>query len=135
MDDTKKILVRVEELENRVALLEKKNSTPTTFPQQDKTISVKEFVLSKKPVNDVQKTLVIAYYLEKIEKAPSFNVDDINRYFRLAKEPVPQNINDKVNMNIRKGHVMETREKKENKKAFTITNSGEIFVESGLKDE
>ena len=64
----------------------------------------------------------------------SFNVEDLAHYFQLAKEPTPENLNDKINMNIKKGHVMEAKEKKENKKAWVITNTGEQFVDNNFKE-
>ena len=47
----------------------------------------------------------------------SFNVDDLSRGFELAKEAIPSNINHKVILNIKKGHLTEAREKKGTKKA------------------
>lgn len=98
-----------------------------------KKLSIKEFLLSKKPGNDVQKTLTIGYHIEKYEGFPSFNIRDLEDGFRSAKEPVPENINDKVNMNIRKGHMMEAKEEKDNITAWVVTNSGEEYVESGFQ--
>ena len=40
---------------------------------------------------------------------------------------------DKINMNIRAGRIMEAEEKKESKKAWELTATGETFVENGLK--
>jgi len=87
----------------------------------------------RKPSGDVQKTLLIAYYLEKYDGITPFSVGDLSKGFQLARESVPQNINDKINMNIGKGHLMEAKTKKDNKKAWLVTNSGEQFVENGLK--
>lgn len=101
----------------------------------DKKISIKEFILSKKPKDDVQRTLVIGYYLEKYESFSSFNAKNLENGFRKAKETVPKNINDKVNLNIKNGHMMEAREKKDNKKAWVLTASGERFVENDFKKE
>jgi len=102
-----------------------------------KKLSVKEFLRLKKPNNDVQKTLAIGYYLEKNEKMPSFNVDDLHKAFKDAKEPKPSNVHAFVNQNIINGNIMDYGEKKEKKKAFVLTGSGERFVENnfGKKDE
>lgn len=100
-----------------------------------KNLSIKEFILSKSPKYDVQKTLVIGYYLEKYDGLSSFNVKDIENAFRAAKETVPDNINYKIFKNIEKGYMMESKEKKDNLKSWTLTNSGEMFVESNLKEE
>lgn len=99
-----------------------------------KKLSVKEFILSKKPKSEIQKTLAIGFYLEKYEGLPSFNVKDLEDWYRAAKEPLPKNMNDTVNKNIAKGHIMDAKEKKDNKRAWILTNSGEIFVESGFKE-
>jgi len=51
-----------------------------------KKMSIKEFILSKKPESDIQKTLVIGYYLENYEDLPSLNSTDLEDGFRSAKE-------------------------------------------------
>ena len=99
-----------------------------------KKLSVKEFVLLSNPKNDTQKTLCIAYYLEKYEGACSFNVKDLDNMFRLAREKPPGNINDRVNINITKGFMMEAKEKKDNRKAWVLTSSGERFVDNELTE-
>lgn len=53
--------------------------------------------------------------------------------FEKAKEKTPANINDRVNKIIANtGYIMETKEKKDNLKAWTLTNSGERFIEEDL---
>lgn len=133
MDDIEKIKETLKEHEARLAKLEGLfSSKPETIKKQ---ISVKEFLLSKKPKGDVQKTLVIGYFLEKYRGAESFNVKDIETAFRESKEKVPTNINDKINKNIQAGYMTEAKEKKDNKSAWYLTNSGEGFVENDLKKE
>jgi polyhydroxyalkanoate synthesis regulator phasin len=139
MEDIKKLAEKIQSLEERVTKLEAQPSNAVkSVPAEankGKGISVKEFIISSKPSGDVQKTLAIGYYLEKYEKMASFNVDDISRHFQLAKESTPQNINDKINMNIKKGHLMEADSKKDNKKAWVVTNTGEQFLENGFKEK
>ncbi len=139
MTNQKTIEERVSALEQRVSDLEVPLSASASHDSQKsntngKKLSIKEFVLEKKPKGDVQKTLLISDYLEKYENMSSVNVDDLAKYFRLAKEPVPGNLNDKINMNIRKGHMTEAEDKKENKKAWVVTNTGEQFIKNGFKD-
>jgi len=137
MTDLKHLAERVHSLERRMAELEARHIDAVPLPSTGagKNLSVKEFIIGKKPSNDVEKTLAIGYYLERHTGAASFNVDDLARHYQLAKEAAPANINDKVNLNIRKGHMAEAREKKDKKKAWMLTNSGEKFVESGFKDK
>jgi len=129
--ETVEIKKRLEELERRVTTLE--TSTQARPAPVEKGISIKEFILSKKPKNDVQRTLTIGYYLEKHQRLPSFNVKDIENAFRAAKEKVPKNIPDTIQKNVSKGHMTEAKEKKENLKAYYLTNTGEQFVENDFK--
>ena len=136
MENIQSLNEKISALEKRITSLEiiiKSEKMDDKTPLVKK-ISVKEFIINKKPSGDVQKTLAITYYIEINEKTQSFNVEDLTHYFQLAKEPIPQNLNDKINMSIRKGHVMEAKEKKENKKAWVITNTGEQFVENNFKE-
>ena len=131
---------QLEDLEKRVANLEKviANSTKGVSGDQlknKKKLSIREFLISKKPTDDVQKTLAIGYYLEKYDNFTSFNTADLQAGYEKAKEKKPLNINDKVNLNIKKGHMAEASAKKDNKKAWYITNSGEQFVKNGFSNE
>jgi len=97
-----------------------------------KKLSIKEFILSKKPRNDVQKTLVVGYYLEKYDGLDCFSWKDLENGFRAAREPVPTNIGVDVGENIRKGYFAEVKEKKDKRKAWYLTNSGEECVDMGF---
>lgn len=122
---------RLEDHEARISALETllgRKPEAVKKPQ-----SIREFMLEKKPGNDVQRTLVIGYYLENYESLASFNAKDLERGFRRAKERVPENVNDKVQKNVRKGHMMEAKDKKDNLKAWILTNSGEEHVNNGFK--
>lgn len=95
--------------------------------------SVKEFLIELEPDGAVQTTLAIAYYIEIFDGITPFNVADLEKGFRAAKESVPTNINDKVYMNIKNGHMTEAEEKKGGKKAWVITRTGEQYVKSKFK--
>lgn len=94
--------------------------------------SIREFLNTKKPSDDVQKTLAMAYFLEKSRGLTSINVDDISDAFRSAKEPLPGNLNDKVYKAIKRGLLMEAKEKKNSMKAWVLTATGETFVEANF---
>ena len=122
---------QLEDHEKRISELE---ALLQTKPEPAvKKLSVKELILSKKPKSEVQKALVIGWYLEKHEGLASFNIEDLESGFRSAKEPVPKNINLAVIGNIAKGYMMEAKERKDNKKAWYLTNSGENCVEMGFE--
>lgn len=139
MENKTTIEERMDALEIRVSELESLlNKNPINIGDKlsnTKKLSITEFLGMKMPSGDVQKTLVIAYYLEQHENAGSFNVDDIKSHFRLARQPLPQNVNDKININIKKGYIMDAEEKKDSKKAWIVTNSGLKIVEVGFKNK
>ncbi len=127
---------RLSELEERVAKLEgigmEPGVTSTGSKLVRKRMSVKEFLLTKAFRSEVEKTLVLAYYLEHTEGMPSFNVNDVIRVFQAAKEKKPVNPNDAVAKNVARGFLMDATEKKDSKKAWTLTVTGERYVENEL---
>lgn len=133
------ILTSVKGLEERVARIEESPSRVSTSSPEvsapSKRISLKEFLIECAPTNGVQTTLAVAYYIEKYDGATPFNAADLEKGFRAAKEPVPTNINDKANMCIKNGHLMEAEGKKDNMKAWVVTRSGEQVVEKGFAKE
>ena len=98
-----------------------------------KEISIKEFILQKKPSSDVRKALTIAYYFEKFRQIQSFTIADIEEGFKEARETIPTNLSDVIAKNVRQGLIMETKERKNGKKTWTVTNSGESFIENNFQ--
>ena len=130
-EDIEKIKKNLEKIEARLSALE--GSYQSKNAPAEKEISIKEFILSKKPKDDVQRTLAIGYYLEKYQHLTSFNIRDLVDGFRVAKDKVPPNMSDKVQMNAKKGHMTEAKEKKDKLMAYYLTNTGEQFVENDFK--
>ncbi|MCK4352736.1 hypothetical protein KAW65_04935 [candidate division WOR-3 bacterium] len=130
-EEIMEIRKKLEEHEKRISKLESLFQTkPETVK---KKLSIGEFILSKKPHDDVQKTLAIGYYLEKYETLSSFNVKDLEKGFEQLKKGIPENINYKVIRNINQGYITEVKEKKDKLKAWALTDSGEKYVESNFK--
>jgi hypothetical protein len=129
MSDTEQ---RLHDLETRVKALEKHFERPVS-PVRGKKQSAKEFLLSKNIQAETQKVLALAYFLEREEGLASFNVPDLEAAFRAAREKLPSNMNDLVNKNIARGFLMEAEEKKDSKKAWYLTSTGERFVENNMK--
>ena len=129
------IMSSLKGLEDRIACLE---GRPASIDEAaiarpiEKKMSIKEFIINLAPKNGVQMTLVIGYYLEHHEGVVPFNSTDLEKGFRAAKEPFPSNINDKANMCVAKGHLMEEGGKKNNLKAWVLTRSGEEVVQKGF---
>lgn len=137
MSTNKTIEQKVEELEQRVAKLEAKSSSPHSdiLPSlRKKKMSPQEFLATKDAHTEVKKVLVFGYYLEHTEGLESFNAVDLISVFRSSKERPPKNINDVVNKNINPGKfIMDAAEKKDDKKAWVLTSTGEKYVEEELK--
>jgi len=128
----------LDEHERRISKLEAVLTKPTERGKKasgKKKLSLKEFMVLKNPTDDVSKTLCIGYYLEKYEGLSCFNAKDLESHFVLAKETPPSNVNDKVNQNIAKRFMMEVKEKKDKRKAWSLTSLGERFVENGFKGD
>ncbi|MEY4731292.1 MAG: hypothetical protein RL681_238 [Candidatus Parcubacteria bacterium] len=133
----KTIEQRLAELEARVTSLEKRAAAPhesdtdSRLPPRKK-MSAKEFLMTKTFKSELEKTLVLVYHLEHVEGMLSFNVNDVVGVFRAAKEKKPVNPNDAVAKNVARGFLMDAAEKKEGKKAWTLTATGERYVEQEL---
>src|SRR3989344_2095586 len=129
--DNASIEKKLADHEERLLALEKKLSgaphkvAPVSTQRQ---ISPKEFLIEKKPSSEVQKTLVLCYFIEHKLGTSPFNIDDLTRVYKLAKEVIPSNLNDKINKNIDKGYLVEAEDKKDTKKAWHLTLSGENFI-------
>jgi hypothetical protein len=99
-----------------------------------KDLSLKEFILQKQPKSEPHTALAIAYYLEKYRQISQFTISDLEEGFKNAKEPIPSNLSDAVYKNAKRGLFMELKGKKEGKKIYTITNTGERLVENNFKE-
>lgn len=125
---------RLADLEARVAALESRFGQGATAPVgvREKKQSAKEFLMTKNAGPETQKALVFAYFLEHHEGVTPFNVPDLEATFRAAREKLPKNVNDAVNKNVARGFLMEAKEKKDSKKAWQLTATGERFVEQDM---
>ena len=134
-EDINNIKIEIEKLKERVAELENKfESKPQVT---EKGMSIKEFLISTKPKNDVQRTLAIGYYFEKHKGMKNFNAKNIEEGFREAKEKPPKtgNFSYLIFCNARKGFMTEDKESKDKSKYFYLTRTGEEFVERGFRKE
>lgn len=121
-DDTNS---RLDRLEKRIEQLEKLLAAPEASLPKTKKLSAKEFLMRTPAKSDVQKVLMLGYFLEYVEGVTSFNVSDLETAFRAAKEKLPANMNDAVNKNIARGFLMAAEDKKESRKAWYLTSTGE----------
>jgi hypothetical protein len=121
---------RVSLLEARVSRLESEAHANSGGPKPvKKGKSLSEWVQQKKPHSAVETAAVIGVYLERLERLKAFTQEDLRAGFRSAKEPIPVNIAETINKNIRKGHFAELPEKRDGLRLLYVTNTGEQFVE------
>lgn len=97
-----------------------------------KGMSIKEFFLKHNAKADTDKVLVFGYFLEKHKAYESFNMADIRQCYFEAKEKIPLNISDKMNMNLSKGLFMLAPKKKAGKRTVILTRTGEEYVQNKL---
>jgi len=132
-------LKQIEELlknhEERIKKIEMGLATQNQmdFQKDRKKISIKEFILEKNPKGTYYIGLAIAYYLEKFQGMSSFCIEELEQGFRDAKEPLPKNMSDLTYKNTKNGLMMEAKEQKNNKNAWTLTNTGEKLVENNFQ--
>ena len=124
--------------EERIRSLEKRfveappPSEEKPVPQAPKGPSIRQFMVEKSPTDDVQRALVIGYYLERHAEFKSFNAKDIEKGFVDAREKVPGNVPDKLLKNVWKGAMMQVQEDKDGLKAYVLTNAGTKLAEKGF---
>lgn len=120
---------KVAELERRVEALERAlNAHPAVVVRRtEKSISPKELLITRKPKSDVETTFFLAAYAELVEGVDSFTTDDIAKLYSVARLKLPANVNANINKNESKGLFRQADEKKDGKKAWTLTLSGETL--------
>jgi len=133
------LLKRICDQEDRIKRLEQvllQNSGEINrFTNTPKRLSLRELMRRTKSRTNVEKVLLVGYFLEQHEGLKCFNADDMKRAFQNAKEPVLSNTLAFINQNIKNGNIMQVKEKKDNRKAYTLTASGEDLVEKSLGEE
>lgn len=108
-----------------------KESTRSLAPRS-KALSIREFVqrLGVKKHTDI--TLAFGYYLEQQAQAVEFTPADINNCYYEAKIE-SSNTSQMIILNIRRGYMMEAKNKSgKGRKRYTLTNSGERYIEDKL---
>lgn len=95
-----------------------------------KKVSLAEFLRTKKTKSHAEKILAFGYFLDKVKRDSLFNLDDIEACYKEARLPKTKNFSAYIAPLIRDGYLMDAEERKDNKKAWTLTDSGLKYVES-----
>ncbi|MDI6698627.1 MAG: nucleotidyl transferase AbiEii/AbiGii toxin family protein [Candidatus Saccharicenans sp.] len=111
-------------------------TSETVRTLSDKELSLGEFLKQKNPKSHGDKMLMFGYYLEKIKGYESFNIDDIEKCYQDVRLPKTKNFSPYIIQLIREEKIMESEQKKDNKKAWVLTKDGIEYVENyGSKAE
>lgn len=81
------------------------------------------------PSKHTDSVAVFAYWLFKVEKMATFNVQDILECYDKTRKAKPSNVNQIINQNVASHVFAEASEKKDGLKAWVITRTGEEYVE------
>jgi len=81
------------------------------------------------PSKHTDSVAVFAYWLFKVEKMATFNVQDILECYDKTRKAKPSNVNQIINQNVASHVFAEASEKKDGLKAWVITRTGEEHVE------
>jgi hypothetical protein len=114
-----------------------KRASAVARPTTGKLLSIREFIqqLDLKKHTDI--TLAFGFYLEKHQGVSQFSPADINNCYYEAKLE-PSNTSQMIVQNIKRGFLMAARgaaakaREEKGKKGYTLTRSGEQFIESKL---
>jgi len=102
-------------------------------PRVGKSLSIREFIQQLGPKKHIDITLAFGYYLEKYQGVTEFTSADINNCYYEAKLEA-SNTSLMVVRNIRRGFLMPSKKSvAKGKNRYTLTTSGEQFVESMSK--
>lgn len=97
-----------------------------------KTLSASEFIRMSGYKKHTDIALAFGYYLEKVQGIASFTPADINNCYYDAKLE-SSNTRQMVALNIKRGYLMEAKQdKSENKRRYTLTQSGIQYIETQL---
>jgi hypothetical protein len=97
-----------------------------------KSISIREFIQQLDLTKHTDITLAFGYYLEKYQGVGAFSAADVNNCYYEAKLEA-SNTSQMIIQNIKRGLLMASRKTDEKKRnRYTLTRSGEQFIESKL---
>jgi len=97
-----------------------------TLPEQ-----VAEYLATKKIENNVERTVAMAYY-NYHKTGQTITISELEAAYSNARVKSPKNFSDVLARCIRQGYMVEAKERKDGKKAWQVTPTGEAWVDSGF---
>jgi predicted transcriptional regulator len=113
--------------------IQEKSSEQTSFTSRSgKALSVGEFIRQMGLKKHTEFVLAFGYYLEKYTGMREFGPADINKCYYDSKMD-SSNTSQMLIQNIKQGRIMEAKgTKKKGQKQYTLTQTGEEFIEKAL---
>ena len=105
-------------------------SAPNPLEQGGKRLSAAEFLRKVGHKNQTDRGLILGYYLERMTSQPSFTTSELGELGVQTKQPF-SNISDIVSRLVSRGLMMNSGDK-EGQRAYSLTASGEEYVESTI---
>lgn len=113
-------------------LEEKTPGKITSMVRSGKTLSVGEFIQQLGLKRHTEVVLAFGYFLEKYAEMREFGPADINKCYYDSKMD-SSNTSQMLIQNIKRGRIMEAKgAKKKGQKQYTLTRTGEEFIEKAL---
>jgi len=117
-------------------LLEETETTraPEAMPRSIPKMQINEVLASKNLKSHMDKVEAIAWHFLR-EGDDSVTRKEILEAYGKARMKRPQNLTDVINQSVKRGHLIDSPEKKDGEKAWCITHTGEKYVEENLLGE
>lgn len=93
--------------------------------------TVSEFLAAAAPRNHVETAVLVAYFMWRSGDGAGMTIEELVGSYAQARLKRPKNPSDVLAQAIRKGYLLEAPQKKDGKKAWLITQTGEAYVEGG----
>ena len=130
--DLKEILGLSERPKPVLAGEQKTTKSSTSKSLGGKTSSPREFIDRYGVKRHVDIVLAFGYFLERVRGQKNFTGADINTCYYEAKVE-PSNTSQMIINNIKKGLIMPQSKKAGARASYTLTRTGEQFVDAGFK--
>lgn len=106
---------------------------PQAKPAVISKMQINEILASKDLKSHMDRVEAIAWYFLR-QGEDSVNSNNIFDAYAKARMQKPKNLTDVINQSAKRGHLIDSPEKKDERKAWCITRSGESYIEQILRD-
>lgn len=96
-------------------------------------MQVNELLASRSLKSHMDKVEAIAWHFLRQSGEDSVTRKDILDAYSKARMQKPKNLTDVINLSVRRGHLTDAPEKKDGQKAWSITPTGERYIEERLQ--